>query len=147
MFINDSFSRFDRACCFPLRERQRAVAGRARPQRRGFATKDNWSQNADLLELGYEPTPGEQETLDYLDQRDARVYTAQQKIKDAVLSVIMAATAASTAVLAVVVAILQVQLSRFAERLLVPPGEPSRPRLAHVCLTSRLLPVPRADWR
>lgn len=28
----------------------------------------------------------------------------------------------------------------------VPPGEPFRPRLAHVCLTSRLLPVPRAAW-
>ena len=29
----------------------------------------------------------------------------------------------------------------------VPPGEPLQPRLTHVCLTSRLLPVPRAAWR
>lgn len=29
----------------------------------------------------------------------------------------------------------------------VPPGEPPQPRLTHVCLASRLLPVPRAAWR
>lgn len=29
----------------------------------------------------------------------------------------------------------------------VHPGEPLRPRLTHVCLTSRLLPIPRAVWR
>lgn len=146
MFINASFSRFDRACCFPLREQQRAVAGRDRPQRRGFAAKENWSPNADLFEFD-EPTPGEQETLDYLDQRDAWVYTAQQKIKDAVLSVIMAAAATSAAVLAEIIVILQVLSSRFIDWLVVPPGEPVRPRLAHICLTSRLLPIPRAAWR
>ncbi len=144
MFINDSFSRFDRACCFPLREQQRAVAGRDRPQRRGRARS---SDLADLAELGNEPTSKDIEVMDGLLQRDAQVYAAQQKIKDAVLVVIMAAAAASTAVLAVVVAILQVLRSRFAERLVVPPGEPVRPRLAHVCLASRLLPIPRAAWR
>jgi len=29
----------------------------------------------------------------------------------------------------------------------VPTGEPAHPRLTHVCLTSRLLPIPRAAWR
>ena len=146
MFVNDSFSRFDRACCFPIRERQSLVATRARPQRRGAVCSEE-DLKAALAELGHEPTPGEQETLDYLNLRDARLHAAQQKIKDAALAVIVAAAAASTAALAVIIAILQVLSSRFSEWLVVPPGEPGHPRLPHVCLTSRLLPIPRAAWR
>jgi hypothetical protein len=48
-----------------------------------------------------------------------------------------------------VTAALSVALSTTSVELIqpVPPGEPAKPRLTHVCLTSHLLPIPRAAWR
>lgn len=59
--------------------------------------------------------------------------------------------AAPTWLLAAVASLLCILLGDACEQLQlfqpVPPEGPLRPRLTHVCLTSRLLPIPRAIWR
>lgn len=51
--------------------------------------------------------------------------------------------------LTIVAAALSIVSGRASEQMIqpVPPGEPAKPRLTHVCLISRLLPIPRAAWR
>lgn len=63
-------------------------------------------------------------------------------------SVIAAAPAWLLAAMASLLCILFGDVSKQLQALQpVPPGEPPQPRLTHVCLASRLLPVPRAAWR
>lgn len=59
------------------------------------------------------------------------------------------AAAAPAGLLTLVAQLLGMLLADAGKQLIlpVPPGEPLKPRLTHVCLASRLLPIPRAAWR